>query len=415
MISRKLSKGKGGVEMNASTEDWTSEIEKELRDGILSYWMKHTLDEENGGFYGEIANDNTVRHDADKSLVLNTRILWTFSTAYRIYKDDAYRSAADRAYSYLNAHFIDDEFGGMYWMVDAKGCPAQHKKQIYGQAFAIYALSEYNRATGHERALQQAMDLFELLERHALDAVNGGYREALTREWGPAADHSLSHHGVQAAKTMNTHLHMMEAYTNLVRVWPSDKLKAKLKNLVELTADRIVNRETSHFSLFFDESWNKLSDHISFGHDIEGSWLLVEAANVLDDKALIGTINELAVRMAHATLHNGLDCDGGLWNEADSSGLTDRNKDWWPQAEAMVGFYNAYQLSGDPDVLAGARKSWRFIADYMVDRTNGEWYWSLSEDRVPNPDGSKVNAWKCPYHNARACFEMIERLNLPAN
>jgi mannobiose 2-epimerase len=394
--------------VSSTLQSWIPALEKELKDNILSFWMSHTIDDENGGFYGEIGADLSVRKDADKSLVLNTRILWTFATAYRVYKDEQYRSIADRAYEYLTSRFTDVRFGGMYWMVDSKGEPVNEKKQVYGQAFAVYALSEYHRATGHAGALEQAIQIFRLIEKHAYDPVDKGYWEALSRDWKPLEDYSLSHHGGHAKKTMNTHLHVMEAFTNLLRVWPADELKAKQKELIEVTASHIVIDKTAQFALYFDQDWKSQSDHITFGHDIEGSWLLVEAAEVLGDEPLLRKVKAISVRMAEAAL-TGVDTDGGMWNEADSTGLINRNKDWWPQAEAMVGFYNAYQLSHEDKYLQAARRSWQFIDRFMTDKEHGEWYWSVAEDGTPL-NGTLVNAWKCPYHNSRACFEMIERL-----
>lgn len=390
---------------------WSEQIEHEAKEQILAYWIKYTVDETNGGFYGELLEDNTVVEEADRSLVLNARILWTFSSAYRIWKEPVYKQTADRAYAYLTGTFTDRQHGGFYWMVNAKGEPVQKKKQTYGQAFAVYAFSEYYRATGDEQALEQAIGLFELMERYAYDAVSQGYFEAFGEAWLPLQDFSLSHHGVQAQKTMNTQLHVMEAYTNLYRVWPDKRLAEKLGGLIALTANRIVTADRTRFALFFDNEWKALSSHISFGHDIEGSWLLTEAAEVLGDGKLLEEIKPLAIAMADAVLAHGTDRDGGLWNESDGSRLIDRNKDWWPQAEAVVGFYNAYQLSGEKRFLEASRRAWQFIRRFLSDERYGEWYWSVTEDgRLLN--GSKVNPWKCPYHNGRACFEMTERLSL---
>ncbi|WP_337098316.1 AGE family epimerase/isomerase [Paenibacillus sp. YIM B09110] len=391
-------------------QQWLPAIEAELKDNILGFWMKHSIDEEKGGFYGYISRELEVDASADKSSVLNTRILWTFASAYRIYKDKQYLRIAERAYAYVTEHFIDREYGGLYWMVDAEGSPSQPKKQIYGQAFAIYALSEYYRATGHEPALAQAIELFSVLEKHGYDPIHKGYVEALSREWEQTDDLSLSNKDLNEKKSMNTHLHVLEAYTNLYRVWKSDELSAKLKELIEVTIKHIIDADSAHFLLFFDEEWNSKSEHVSYGHDIEGSWLLVEAAEVLGNEALLAESKAIALRMAEATLNEGVDKDGGLWNEADAHGLIDADKDWWPQAEAVVGFYNAYQMSGDEKYRDAAQRSWQFIENYIVDKQFGEWHWSVNEDGKPSENVQKVSAWKCPYHNGRACFEMLERL-----
>ncbi|OMF23492.1 N-acyl-D-glucosamine 2-epimerase [Paenibacillus sp. FSL H8-0548] len=396
--------------MNDTNHSWLASIKQELESNILGFWMKHTIDETNGGFFGLISCDLTVYPEAGKSLVLNTRILWTFASAYRMTGKDEYLKIAERAYRYINNHFADHEFGGLYWMVDALGRAAETKKQVYGQAFAIYAFSEYYRATGNEAALQQAIELFRTLERYSYDQQYKGYFEALTREWQETSDNSLSEKDLNEKKSMNTHLHVMEGYTNLYRVWKSDELHAKLKELIEITIQHIINANNAHFILFFDEQWNGKSEHISYGHDIEGSWLLVEAAEVLGDEALLAEAKAIAIRMAEATLNEGLDEDGGLFNEAGPEGLLDSDKDWWPQAEAVVGFYNAYQMTGDEKYEAAAKKSWQFIEQFIVDKEHGEWYWSVTRNGSPSDNIEKVSPWKCPYHNGRACFEMIERL-----
>ncbi|MEV5027240.1 AGE family epimerase/isomerase [Paenibacillus sp. LPE1-1-1.1] len=397
--------------MNENNQQWLASIKQELESNILGFWMKHTVDEKNGGFYGYITRDLTVNPEAGKSLVLNTRILWTFASAYRITGNDSYLKIADRAYEYVNEYFADPVFGGLYWMVDASGQPAETKKQVYGQAFAIYAYSEYYRATGSEAALKQAIELFHTLECYSYDNQFKGYFEALTREWQETDDNSLSEKDLNEKKSMNTHLHVMEAYTNLYRAWKSDELRSKLKELIEITIKHIIHPDKAQFILFFDEQWNYKSEHISYGHDIEGSWLLVEAAEVLGDEELLAEAKEIAIRMAEAVLNEGVDADGGLLNEAGPEGLIDTHKDWWPQAEAVVGFYNAYQMTGEEKYREAAVRSWAFIERFIVDKEHGEWHWSVKRDGSPSDNVQKVSPWKCPYHNGRACFEMIERLN----
>jgi len=392
-------------------ERWRDELEEELRTNILGFWMKNTVDERNGGFVGEIKSDMTVLPEADKGLVLHARILWTFATAYRIYKDEAYLEMARRAYEALDIMFRDREHGGLYWVVDVSGNAAQDKKQVYGQAFVIYALSEYYRAAGTEEALEWAQELYRLIEKHAYDNVHRGYVEALARDWSETNDLSLSGKDLNERKSMNTHLHVLEAYTNLFRVWKPEGLRMKLAELIDIHLDLIVDKNNHHFRLFFDDEWNSKSDHVSYGHDIEGSWLLCEAAEVLGDEGRIARVNAEALAMADATLAEGTDSDGGIYNEADGHGHIDYTKDWWPQAEAMVGFINGYQLSGNSSLLLAALGSWTFTKRYISDSENGEWHWQVSREGVPNLFYAKVDPWKCPYHNSRACFEGIERLS----
>ncbi|ULO06090.1 AGE family epimerase/isomerase [Paenibacillus sp. 19GGS1-52] len=398
--------------MNNPSELWLSQLEKELQDNILGFWMKHTVDEEHGGFIGEIDNKLNIIAGAEKSLVLNARILWTFASAYRLYQLPEYLTIAERAYAYLLEHFTDKEYGGLFWMVDASGSPSQPKKQIYGQAFAVYALAEFYHATGRPEVLEEAIQLFHIVEKYGYDPIYKGYIEALSQDWQMTDDLSLSTKDMNEKKSMNTHLHVLEAYTGLYRVWKSEELRDKLAELIEMMLEHIIDDQGQHFHLFLDEEWNVKSDRISYGHDIEGSWLLVEAAETLGDKELLQRVRTVAISMAEAVLADGVAGDGGIWNEADHNGLINKEKDWWPQAEAVVGFYNAYQLTGESKFADAARAAWTFIDTYMVDHKLGEWYWGVDENLQPMAHEPKVSAWKCPYHNSRACFEMIHRLSL---
>lgn len=389
---------------------WAAQIEEELKGNIFPFWLEKAVDETNGGYYGYIDRNLNADNTADKALVLNTRIMWTFSAAYRVYGEQRYLEVANRAYRYLKDYFEDNEHGGLYWSVSAKGTPVSTKKQVYGQAFAIYAYSEHYRATGDESTLKKAIELFHILERYTFNPVSKGYIEALSREWQETSDNSLSSKDLNSKMSMNTHLHVLEAYTNLYRIWPDNLLQQKLRNLITVTIDHIVNEESWHFNLFFDLAWNSEADHISYGHDIEGSWLLCEAAEVLGDEDLLAAVRLVALRMAEATLKEGVDEDGGLFNEAGPAGLLDTDKDWWPQAEAVVGFYNAFQLTGDEVYREAALHAWTFIERHLVDHQNGEWHWSVRRDGTISDNEEKAGPWKCPYHNSRACMEMIERL-----
>jgi mannobiose 2-epimerase len=395
-------------------------MRQELVGNILPFWMRHAVDRENGGFHGTIDCDLNIEKEAPRASVINTRILWTFSAACRLIGGE-YRETADWAYDYVTNKFWDPEFGGLYWMVDHRGRPISTRKQIYAQAFGIYALAEYFRATGNAASLDLARRLFGLIEEHSYDPVFKGYLEARDREWKPLADVRLSEKDLNSPKSMNTHLHVMEGYTNLLRAWRDPALEAKLAELLELTMDRIVDGTTGHVRMFFDERWNSFSGHVSFGHDIESSWLIVEAAEVLGDAGLIERARKLAVAMAAAVYAQGLDRDGSLFYAADASGvLVDSKKHWWAQAEAVVGFYNAYQISGEARFLTAARRAWDYIEAKVVDRVHGEWHAKLTPGGVPltaeeDADAYLVGPWKCPYHNARVCYEMIERLKKQAN
>ncbi|HUT17643.1 MAG TPA: AGE family epimerase/isomerase [Anaerolineae bacterium] len=389
---------------------YARKIDGELCENILPFWMRHVVDRQRGGFYGQISNDLAVDEDAARGALLTSRILWTYAAAYRRYGDPAYREMAEWAYEDLIARFWDKEYSGLYWATDADGCPTNTRKQIYGQAFGIYGLAEYHLATGSETALEYAVALFGDIEAHSYDPRHGGYLEAFTRQWTLEEDLRLSEIDMNEAKSMNTHLHVMEAYTNLMRTWKSPELARKQRALLKVMMERIVDPVTHHTLLFFDERWHPKSDRVSFGHDIEASWLLVESAEVLGDQPLLHAAQALAVRMAEATLSEALDADGGLLYEADPSGVTDARKEWWPQAETMVGALNAYQLTSEPFFLEAALRSWGFIEEHLVDHAHGEWFRGVSRHGRMDRQEPKVSFWKGPYHNGRACMEAVARL-----
>ena len=382
-----------------------AEMFSELTRNILPYWTKGMVDEQFGGFYGRRDGNDALVEKAPKGVILNTRILWTFSQAARQVSKQQYQPQADRAFDYLVKHFIDAEKGGVYWMLDHLGNPVETKKQIYAQAFAIYALSEYYLLTHNKDSLELAVGMYKLIEQYSFDPVNNGYLEAFDRDWKLLDDLRLSDKDANEKKTMNTHLHVLEAYTNLYRCWPDASLAKQLHNLIVLFRDKIVSPE-GHFQLFFDEQWIVKSDEISFGHDIEGSWLLFEAAEVLGDHALVDSMKDLAVRMVDLTIAKGLDRDGGLMNE-----VHDPDKHWWPQAEALVGLVNAWQITGRDTYLATTVKVWAFIKSKLIDYKNGEWFWRVDRQGNINFSEDKAGPWKCPYHNGRAMLELLRRLN----
>ncbi|UOE47617.1 AGE family epimerase/isomerase [Mucilaginibacter sp. SMC90] len=388
---------------------FSNELTAELK-SILNYWLNHTVDEVNGGFWGKIDNGNQVTPDAAKGSVLNARILWSFSAAYNQNPDKAYLHAATRAYDYIKVCFVDEEFGGVYWSVSYKGDKLDTKKQVYANAFTIYALSEYYMASKLERVKEEAIGLYRLLVDKSYDQGNTGYLEAFTRDWQPLGDLRLSAKDANEKKTMNTHLHVLEAYTNLYRIWPDEELKQQIETLINNFFDHFIDAEAGHLVLFFDEDWNRRSNTVSYGHDIEATWLLLEAAETIGNQEMITKINGVCIAIAEATIQ-GLDIDGGLWYEyepADDHLI--KEKHWWVQAEAMVGFYNAWQVSVNDKYLQLALDNWAFVKDKILDKQNGEWFWGIRADGSIMPGEDKAGLWKCPYHNSRACIEIINRI-----
>lgn len=389
-------------------QQFKEDLEIEFQN-ILDFWQNKTIDDLNGGFFGQVDNENKISVEAPKGSVLNSRILWTFSAAYNLTKEGSYLKTAERAFEYLKDYFIDKEFGGVFWTVDYKGKPLESKKQIYALAFAIYGLSEFYICSKNEEALKLAIDLYNAILKYSYDKENGGYIEALTRDWKEMDDLRLSNKDANEKKSMNTHLHLLEAFANLYRVWKDEKLREKASELIYIFLNYIIDPETHHLILFFDEKWNAKSPVVSYGHDIEASWLIEEAAKIIGNEPLLQQVKVQAVNLAVAA-SDGLDTDGGLWYEYNlQKDELIKEKHSWPQAEAMVGFFNAWKMTGVERFLNLSLASWNFIQEYMLDKKNGEWFWGIHADNtVMNED--KVGIWKCPYHNSRACMELIKRM-----
>ncbi len=386
------------------------EMQDVLQKNILRFWLNQMQDQEHGGFYGRIDGHGQLHADAEKGAILNARILWAFSAAYRVLGDPEYLEAAQRARQYLVEHFIDPDYGGVYWSVDCEGRPLDTKKQFYAIGFALYGLSEFVRATGDSAALDQAIALYRCIEEHALDREYNGYIEAQTRDWQPIADMRLSDLDANYPKSQNTHLHIIEPYTNLYRVWRSAELEASLRNLIHIFTDRILNPETHHLDLFFDMDWTRGAGVLeSYGHDIECSWLIHEAALVLGDADVLKKVKPVVQMVAKAS-EKGLNTDGSMVHEANlDTGYVDSDLHWWVQAEAVVGFFNIWQHFGDEAALEKAKRCWQYIKDNLIDYENGEWYWSRHKDGSLNLVDDKAGFWKCPYHNSRMCLEIMER------
>ncbi|WP_020607656.1 AGE family epimerase/isomerase [Spirosoma spitsbergense] len=390
-----------------------AELRQEHKD-ILAYWQRYAPDAEQGGFYGRVNYQNQPDARADKGIVLNSRILWSFSAALRHTHHEEYRATADRAFQYIQRHFFDPKYGGVYWSVTADGQPKYPLKHLYGQAFALYGLSEYVRATSSAPALALAKVQFQHMVNYAYDSRRGGFVEALAQDWSPARDYIISKYDNRESKTMNTSLHLLESFTSLYRVWPDKSVADQIRGMLRMFLEHIVDSKTYRMNLFMDDDWNIRRTAISYGHDIEASWLLPEAANMLaeknsTDKALQKTIRALAINMARAATTGFDPSDGGMHYELEPNGHLNTERSWWVLAEAMVGFMNAYQLTHERAFLDKSIRSWEFIKKYLLDLKNGEWFSGVTIDhKVLGSD--KISMWKAPYHNSRSCLEMLERL-----
>jgi mannobiose 2-epimerase len=434
-----------------SVETLRKEMQDVVVNNILRFWLDKMQDRENGGFYGRVDANEVLHPEAEKGAILNARILWSFSAAYRVLSSletlenldnleplEDYLAAATRAKEYFIDHFIDHEYGGVYWSLDYKGNPLDTKKQFYAIGFAIYGLSEYARATGDHEALDYALQLYDCIEEHALDHEHNGYIEACTRDWQPIADMRLSEYDANYPKSQNTHLHIIEPYANLFRCLKEFRaqescdyvpaigsvlpvgisvpmetfmsVEASLRNIIDIFTDRILNPETHHLDLFFDMDWTRGAGHLeSYGHDIECSWLMHEAALVLGDQKVLAKVEPIVREVAKAS-EKGLRADGSMIHEANlDTGHVDDDLHWWVQAENVVGWFNLWQHFGDKDALQRALCCWDYIKQNIIDYEHGEWHWSRHADGTLNTVDDKAGFWKCPYHNSRMCLEIIER------
>jgi mannobiose 2-epimerase len=378
---------------------------------IADWWLTHVVDHERGGFYGEVSADNTPVKNASKGIILNSRILWFFSEAARELNSDEYRQAAKRAYDYIVNYFFDKEHGGVYWELDAQGNVINTKKQVYAQAFTIYAFTAYYQLTQDQTVLASALDCFNLLESKTIDRKNEGYLEAFTREWGVIDDVRLSEKDLNFPKSQNTHLHILEAYTTLNQIYPTPNIAAALRYNIDLFDKYIINKDTYHLRMFLDNDWNDHSPGFTYGHDIEASWLIAKALESLNDNDFTKTLMPMLIKITEVTLQEGIGEHGHVIDTYDFSTKTHSSDIvWWIQAEALVGFLFAYSQTQEKKYLNAAETIWEFIKKFQIDHKKGEWFWFADMGAAQAKDYYKVGFWKCPYHNGRAMMEAIRYL-----
>lgn len=399
-------------------------VKNELFNDILPYWEKHSRDTENKGFFGAIDNNNKSDAACERSIVMTSRYLWTYSAVARATKDVKYLEMADFAFDVIKTKYWDKDNGGVFWSVMPDGTPKVTKKQIYGEAFCCYGLSEYAAALkelrnseASEESMNYALDLYDLLEHYAYDSEFGGYVEARAINWSYTDDMILSEKDLNCPKSMNTNLHVMEAYTNLYRtiavVFPDarsvrSEIGKSLAFLVRTTTDSILQKNY-HLAMFFDMQWNPLEDEVSYGHDIEASWLLWEAACELNDDELKTEIRDVVIKMAETAYSEGFDQTTGCMENFTKNGQRNRNRVWWTQAESINGFYNAWQMTSEKKYEDACDLLWNWIQNYQLDKKNGEWWNEVDENGNPILSENKGGNWKTSYHNGRTCLEILRR------
>lgn len=383
------------------------EIKNHLVSAIIPFW-KNLRDDEFGGYYGYMDYDLKLNKKAEKGCILNSRITWFFSNAYTLLKDESLLKEADHGYAFLKDHCIDKENGGIYWSMNYDGTPLDTTKHTYNQAFCIYALSSYYEASGKEEALDLAKELFAMIEEKCTD--DQGYLEAFTRDFKPESNEKLSENGVLAEKTMNTLLHVLEAYTELYRVSKDEAVKERLEWIMDVFVDKVYNPQLKRQEVFFDKNYNSIIDLHSYGHDIETAWLMDRTLEVVNDESYTKKISPITKTLTENIYNVAFD-GRSLSNECDK-GVVDTNRVWWVQAETVVGFLNGYEK--DPSKTQykeAAEATWQFIKDYVIDKRSGsEWFWLVRQDGTPVEGEPIVEPWKCPYHNGRMCMEVMRRL-----
>ncbi|MBN1388536.1 MAG: AGE family epimerase/isomerase [Bacteroidales bacterium] len=412
------------MNIKAELKRYKDIFESELHENILSYWMRYAVEENGDGFHGAVDINNKPVPGARKSCVLNARILWTFSEAARKYPGMGYEDIANRAYRVVTNDFMDDEYGGYFMEISSDNQAVNDIKHIYAQAFVLYALSKYYEFNPINEVLMIIQEFFNFLDSNAKDPENPGYFESFTREWEIYEENRMADNN--EPKSMNTHLHLLEAYAAVYRVWEEKLVRKRLTELLIIFINSII-RESGHLGIFFSNKFVETEESrevCSFGHDIEASWLLMEAAEILGDKGIIDKLKPLVIKMADAVLREGVDKDGGLFLESYRSGSHIRtNKHWWIQAENLVGFMNMYQLTGQDKYWDTLKLSWNFINENIIDHTGGEWLTKvnrLGEPYLTEPEDDpspyyknnwKIDPWKCPYHNGRAMMELSGRID----
>ena len=396
--------------MNEGCSKLLQWAEKDIVD-LMTWWSNNTVDEKNGGFYGTVRGDNTPDEQADKFIVLNARLVWTFSTCYEITKNPKYKELAQRAYEYFTKYFHDDKYGGFFTSVDCKGQPLHKHKFVYGNSFAIYGLSEYARVFNCDAARVLAKETVDLMDKNMWDPIYLGYYETASRDWSYTPHKIMIHRDAKNEKTQNTHLHIIEAYTNLLRVDDSKRLRARVRELLYIFFHKIINRDTWHLYYYQSRDWKPTTPDFTLGHDIECSWLLYETAEILHEPEALADAKNPCINMARAVYDIAFADCGAIHTDYEPE--HDRYSDafsWWEQSEAVVGFLNAYQMTKEEKFLDASLTVLDYIDKHFIDRKFGGWYARVQLDGAPITTIDKCNAYICPYHNARMDVEIIKRL-----
>ncbi|MCL2054271.1 MAG: AGE family epimerase/isomerase [Oscillospiraceae bacterium] len=380
------------------------ECKQELTERLIPFWDK-LRDDEYGGFYGYVDSELAVDKKADKGLVLTSRILWFYSSCYSIIGGESNLSNARHAYEFVKNKCLDEKNGGVYWMMSHDGQVTDDRKYTYCQSFAIYALCAYYEASKDAEALELALELFDVVEKKCSDEIS--YGDSFSADFKLCLNDELSENGITAEKTMNTVLHLIEAYTVLYAASNRQDIAERVYFLLKLTKEKLFDEKDNKLFVFFTRDMRVLGDVHSYGHDIEAAWLIDRACKVLENEALIDEWRERGLLIAQNILETAFENDA-VNNERCGSEI-DKTRVWWVQAESVVGFINAYEQSGELRYLDAALRVWEYIKNVQIDkRPLSEWHDSVGFDGNPKT-ARMAGTWKCPYHNGRMCVEVLKR------
>jgi len=386
------------------------EINNEAK-AIFEYWKNEAYNAETKQFFGAIDFYGKKNPEAPLGIIMYSRILWSFSAASMHFNCNEYKAVAEETFNFIQSYFYDKTHKGYFWEISAKRTPLVHKKQTYAHAFMLYGICEYYACSKDEKALKQAISIFDLMQRHCIDTIYGGFFEAFAQDWTKLDDVRLSEKDRNDPKSMNTNLHVLEAYTRLLQVTGNKEVELVLRNLINLFAEHIIDKN-GHLCLFFDEQWKSQVNEYSFGHDIETSWLLWEAIEAVNDEELEKKYKSLIIRMVDVFLNEALDENqhSSLYHKFVDTGKYDTDRHWWVMCEMLEGLANAYEITNDEIYRKPILPAWEYIKLNLIDCTNGEWHWRVNEYKEPIADESKVCNWKAPYHNGRALMRLVRKM-----
>jgi len=394
--------------------DWNA------RECIFPFWTsEYILDEENGGFYGKVTRDMEIVKDEPRSLVLTGRMVYAFSNAWMLYRDEIYLDRAKRAFDYLEKYFYDPVYGGAYSTVSYKGEVIDDNKPTYAESFLIMAAAAYYHATRDQRAYEIALESFRIMEEKVKIAP-GVYRNGFTRDWSKPAEMRFGsgRRAVSMPDGIMFQHHLCQAYEQLYRATNDPIVGKALREFSEYICETLYDPEYRCFKGFMDKEGNRLGTRQSFGHDCEISYLAMDIAELVGDDELISKTKDVCKAVLKQVLENDFDSYGSLFNGGDlATGQREESRVWWAQAEAVTAMLCGYELTGDTAYLDACMKQLEYIEKYFVDRKDGDWFNNVIVDEqgwriVDGMHGfDKLNAGKCPFHNSHMCFEVIRRVD----